>query len=822
MKRLLSLVSAVLLATAMPALAAVYAWNGAGGDLLWTNANNWTPARSAPNVGDTISFANGKSDTVTGIPTQTISTLMVGALTAVHLQSEAGARKTLTVGDSLCLAVRCQLNLNGAADTMTIFVAAGGVGQINGSMTFSGMAHKLNASDAGAIQFNIGSTFAQNCASSVFTNSGTANAIVFNAGSEFIQYAGSNPFGLGQPNSKVLFQPGSWFRCRMSGPLSFSGRSYANFELDFPTFSYTATGGNPTSLDTLQITDGKLTFGLSRINIKGDILIAAAETLQFRQVVSGGAACSLKFYGTTPQTIGGAGTLLFLNDSTSVYVNNAAGLTINRVFPVGYDLGLFEGIVTANDTLKMLSDQAVQRTNGYVVGNLALHTAIGATTKDFPVGTANGYSPVSVTFGAVGTAGRLTARAVQGSHPNVSIAAFTLKRYWTLNNDGILAFDNYEAVFNYLTDDFTAFLFPEDPNENTMVAGKYDAGNWTFPTIGARTPGGTADGGSVQLTGLTSFSDFTFGKNSTSIDAIPPTIVWTSPADGDSNVALNENVIYAFSEPMDTASFKGYSVPDHAFTKSWNTNFDTLTLTPDTLYELNTTYALICTTGTDPAGNFLTALPDSFMFTTTGDTIKPAIVSTSPANGATNVALNKNVIIAFSEPMDTASFKGYSVPDHAFTKSWNTNFDTLTLTPDTLYEYNTAYTLVYTTGTDLAGNPLAVLPDSFMFTTMPTGVEGKPGGVKPGFFLSPVAPNPVMASAEFRFGLAQDQQVSLEIYNVLGQKVKTLAEGRLASGSQTVKWNGRDENGRNVPSGVYVYRLKAGDNTSTRRFTVIR
>ena len=110
---------------------------------------------------------------------------------------------------------------------------------------------------------------------------------------------------------------------------------------------------------------------------------------------------------------------------------------------------------------------------------------------------------------------------------------------------------------------------------------------------------------------------------------------------------------------------------------------------------------------------------------------------------------------------------------------------------------------------------------SFM-AIYPTGVEGQPGTASCSFYLMPASPNPVKGSAEFRFGLANGSQASLGIYNVLGQKVKTLVSGQLAAGNHTVKWNGCDDNGRKVSSGVYVYRLTAGENTSTRRFTVIR
>lgn len=96
----------------------------------------------------------------------------------------------------------------------------------------------------------------------------------------------------------------------------------------------------------------------------------------------------------------------------------------------------------------------------------------------------------------------------------------------------------------------------------------------------------------------------------------------------------------------------------------------------------------------------------------------PSIVSTSPTNGATDVPLNQPLVIAYSEPMDTLSVLGYSNPDHGFSMDWSATMDTLTLTPDTLYNYNTVYTMYDTAGTDLYGLTLSGLPYSFSFTTI--------------------------------------------------------------------------------------------------------
>lgn len=103
----------------------------------------------------------------------------------------------------------------------------------------------------------------------------------------------------------------------------------------------------------------------------------------------------------------------------------------------------------------------------------------------------------------------------------------------------------------------------------------------------------------------------------------------------------------------------------------------------------------------------------------------------------------------------------------------------------------------------------------------PTGVSGN-GALAHRLYLMPASPNPAKGSAEFRFGLAKAGRAGLEIYNVLGQKVKVLTDGYLPAGNHTVKWNGCDESGRKVSSGIYVYRLSVEGKAFTKRLTVIR
>ncbi len=91
-----------------------------------------------------------------------------------------------------------------------------------------------------------------------------------------------------------------------------------------------------------------------------------------------------------------------------------------------------------------------------------------------------------------------------------------------------------------------------------------------------------------------------------------------------------------------------------------------------------------------------------------------------------------------------------------------------------------------------------------------------------GFTLAPIAPNPVLPPAAIRYRLAAAGPVSLRIYDVSGRHVRTLVDGPETAAEHRHEWNGRDEAGRAVPSGVYFYRLEAGGRSATARLVVVR
>jgi aminopeptidase N len=83
-------------------------------------------------------------------------------------------------------------------------------------------------------------------------------------------------------------------------------------------------------------------------------------------------------------------------------------------------------------------------------------------------------------------------------------------------------------------------------------------------------------------------------------------------------------------------------------------------------------------------------------------------------------------------------------------------------------------------------------------------------------------PNPFNSVTIIPYHLPQNDRVSLKIYNILGQEVRTLVEGLQTAGRKTAEWDGLDHHGRPASSGIYVYRLQAGDHTMSRRLMLLR
>ncbi len=198
-----------------------------------------------------------------------------------------------------------------------------------------------------------------------------------------------------------------------------------------------------------------------------------------------------------------------------------------------------------------------------------------------------------------------------------------------------------------------------------------------------------------------------------------------------------------------------------------------------------------------PAGDTLVAQDRSY--TTTWQANDPesnltwvdVYVNTSPA-------LNGNEI-RFLSSQNTPGAQGF----------YNINLGTLPL--NTYYVY-TRITDGGTTGGDWSAGTFTVAPV--------TGVEEEIDALA--WRLLPTAPNPFNPNTLLRLQVGHESRVSWRIYDVRGALVRTLENGPLAAGVHARRWNGLDDRGRAVASGIYYMIVKAGGYTGRQKLTLLR
>ncbi|MBI4726633.1 T9SS type A sorting domain-containing protein [candidate division TA06 bacterium] len=84
------------------------------------------------------------------------------------------------------------------------------------------------------------------------------------------------------------------------------------------------------------------------------------------------------------------------------------------------------------------------------------------------------------------------------------------------------------------------------------------------------------------------------------------------------------------------------------------------------------------------------------------------------------------------------------------------------------------------------------------------------------------APNPFKQLTTINYQLPQAGQVSLKIYNIAGQAVRTLVDEDKKVGSYEVVWDGKDESGQAVATGVYLYQIKAGKQGDIKKMIMLK
>ena len=78
-------------------------------------------------------------------------------------------------------------------------------------------------------------------------------------------------------------------------------------------------------------------------------------------------------------------------------------------------------------------------------------------------------------------------------------------------------------------------------------------------------------------------------------------------------------------------------------------------------------------------------------------------------------------------------------------------------------------------------------------------------------------PNPFNPTTEISYQLPEESTALIKIYNLLGEKLRTLVDQKQSAGTHTVTWNGRDDNGQRLGSGIYFYKLVTGKQVKIRK-----
>jgi len=107
-------------------------------------------------------------------------------------------------------------------------------------------------------------------------------------------------------------------------------------------------------------------------------------------------------------------------------------------------------------------------------------------------------------------------------------------------------------------------------------------------------------------------------------------------------------------------------------------------------------------------------------------------------------------------------------------------------------------------------------------TTTITGNEQVIPTIPKSYELSQNYPNPFNPTTAIKYQLPESQNVTLEIYNSLGEKIRTLVNYYQNAGYHTAQWDGMNNAGHSVASGMYLYRITAGKFTSVKKMLLLK
>ena len=132
--------------------------------------------------------------------------------------------------------------------------------------------------------------------------------------------------------------------------------------------------------------------------------------------------------------------------------------------------------------------------------------------------------------------------------------------------------------------------------------------------------------------------------------------------------------------------------------------------------------------------------------------------------------------------------------------------------------------VVFTRGSTRGGHdaPAIFILELDEIFSPPTSVEDLFASQPDKFALAQNYPNPFNPETLIAYNLPKTGNVVINIYNLVGQKVRTLVHTFQTVGVHTVKWDAKNDQGIEVPTGMYIYRIVSGEFTGTKRMLLLR
>ena len=103
-----------------------------------------------------------------------------------------------------------------------------------------------------------------------------------------------------------------------------------------------------------------------------------------------------------------------------------------------------------------------------------------------------------------------------------------------------------------------------------------------------------------------------------------------------------------------------------------------------------------------------------------------------------------------------------------------------------------------------------------------TGIAEEKGSILSGFVLEQNYPNPFNSITTIQYSLPQEDKVTILLYDLKGSQIKTLINDRQVPGVKTLMWNGKNDAGKPVPAGIYLYTMASGNIITTRKMIFLK